>query len=653
MDLNPGFKMLEESKFQDAVSFFTEVIEVLPENKTANICLGRAVGLGGDAERALKIFLETDKRYPNDYELLLNIGEAYLWNDQAENSLDIYEDLISRDPNNYTANLGSANCHFSLKNYEQALSFIDKAIAIDPTNNAAVNSKKYILLAIANGKKNKSDFEGSNLVLNEILEIYPNDAQALINIAINEINLKSYKKADATLQKLLENNDEPIEVCLLLSHLSMLRHKESQAIEYATTAMQYAKQKDKGSLLRASIQKVNALGAAKKFNEAHLLLDQLDMLFESSEQVDLARARMKVWDKDAKKGLALYNEMDSSNYDYWMGKTEALMALGKTNEALSSLDQALLLNPNSHDAQMLRSLILSNQKAVVEWWANQSSDAGSNEASELNFRIQLPKKEKHSAHLTGGIRTTDNSILNNAANQVQLFVGDRFQINHKLSLAASLGLISQQTSLEERGIRYLSTSNFRYQFAKHQALEMSFNRQSLEYSSDLIESGLIENRFALNYQYGKAKRPGLFAQISNTYLSDGNSSYNVFASAFYEITSFPVIKLGVNVTHLSFQESKALQYFSPESYQMAELFLHFGNVYDKDAKFRYSALLALGKQRVETASFENTSRIELELGYRFKGKYLLSANYFTNTAANSTAKAYSFERIGLKLVLPL
>ena len=76
--MNTGFIMLQEGKFAEAQDFFNGVLEVLPNSKTANICLGRAVGLAGIAPKTLEIFLKTDKIYPNDFELKLNIGEAYL-----------------------------------------------------------------------------------------------------------------------------------------------------------------------------------------------------------------------------------------------------------------------------------------------------------------------------------------------------------------------------------------------------------------------------------------------------------------------------------------------------------------------------------------------------------------------------------------------
>ena len=650
--MEPGFKMLQEGEFAQAQDFFSKVLKELPDNKTASICLGRAVGLGGNAPQALEIFLKTDKIYPDDFELKLNIGEAYLWNDQATNSLSVYEELIAKDSNNYTANLGSANCHFKLKNYDTALFFIDEALRIDPQNDGANNSKKYILLALANDKKMSMDFLGANQVLNQILEFKPQDAQALINISINQINLNKYKKAESTLKTMLSNELEPLEVCMLLSHLSMLQHKETEAIAYGSKAMKYAKKMDSASIKRATIQKINALGAAKKFKEANFLLDQLILIFKDAPDVQLAKARIAVWDKDPMKGLELYELMELQNFDYYMGKAEALIALGRKQEALATIDQALLLNPSSLEAQSLKSMVLSNQKAAFELWTSRSSDVGDNQADEINIRVQLPKTEKHAFYFSGGLRTTDNPALLSAANQVQLFVGDSYQMNHRVSINASLGLISQQTNTEARNISYLSSNNLRYQFAKHHAVELAYQRQSLQYSSDLIKSGLLENRFAFNYQYTKPKRPGLFAQVSNSHLSDGNSSINFFASAFYELNSFPVLKLGANVTHLSFQESKPFQYFSPEKYQMGELFLQFGNFYNNKAKFRYSALLAIGKQSIESNPFETTSRMELELGYRFKGKYLLSVNYFTNTAANSNTKAYSFDRVSVKLVAP-
>ena len=44
IDINKGFQLLEKGDFEEAETFFYDYLKVDPENKTAKLCYGRAVG---------------------------------------------------------------------------------------------------------------------------------------------------------------------------------------------------------------------------------------------------------------------------------------------------------------------------------------------------------------------------------------------------------------------------------------------------------------------------------------------------------------------------------------------------------------------------------------------------------------------------------
>ncbi|MEP5637269.1 MAG: hypothetical protein ABJL43_16920, partial [Maribacter dokdonensis] len=47
-DMTKGFGLLEQGNFQEAELFFGEYLKEDPNNKTAKLCYGRAVGLSGE-----------------------------------------------------------------------------------------------------------------------------------------------------------------------------------------------------------------------------------------------------------------------------------------------------------------------------------------------------------------------------------------------------------------------------------------------------------------------------------------------------------------------------------------------------------------------------------------------------------------------------
>ena len=644
-----GYQMLESGQLKQAVDFFQEVLEDYPENKTANICLGRAVGLSGNPSRALQIFAKANELYPNDFELGLNIAEAYLWNNLPKQSLEVYTSLLIENSENYTANLGTANCYYELQDYENALLYIENAISIQPNNLDTYNSKKYILLAFAAKKTDEFDYRSAIDYLNVILEFKPLDTHALLNKGINFIKLENYKLAENSFQTLIDHNLELVESNILLSHLSMLKHKNKDAILYSERAIEAADLETEAQFLRANIQRINALGAAKKFKIADKLLSDLQDEFGDLAVISMARARLKVWNRDANLGLDIYEELERS-YDVCMGEAEAHIAMFNRSEALDLLDEALTFNPYSHDALRLKQELINKKRASVEVGVNISNDDGGNEANEVYARLNKPMGDQHLLHLFVGSRNAYNNSINTGAKQIQLFVGDRIRFNRKWILNTAMGL---STTFNQGPLNTVAMGDLNYQINKNHSLNVGYNRESLRYSSDLIKSGLISNKLSAIYQFGSPKKPGLVVQYYKSIYNDANMNDGFLASLYYEISSFPLLKVGANATYISFNEQKPLEYFSPEKYKMAEVFLQAGNIYDDKAKFTYSVMVAVGKQQIENNQIETAQRIDIQLGYQFKSKVSVSVNYFTNSAANANLKAYSFQRFGLKLIKTL
>jgi len=648
-DMTLGYKMLENGQLEEAIDFFNEVVINYPNDKTANICLGRAVGLSGDPVKALQIFAQADKLYPDDFELNLNIAEAYLWNKLPAESLQVYQRLLTKDVNNYTANLGMANCHYELGEFVTALYYINAAISILPQNQNTYQSKKYILLAIASEKTKNFQYQSAIEQLNLILDFMPLDGHALLNKGINYIKLEDYKSAKHCFKTLLEKDLELVDGNILMSHLSMLQHNNKNAISHAKDAVKAALDVGEDELLRASVQQLNALGAAKKFKIAEELLNEFIEKYGSIKVLLMAAARLKVWNREPILGLEIYDELEL-NYDVCMGKAEAFVVLNKTRQALEYLEKALAFNPHSDDVLRLQSELLDSKKIVIELGVNGSSDDGSNQGQELNFNVVKPLGDKHQLHFSTGYRQAKNQFSSVQADQVHIFIGDRFHLNQDWTMNAALGMVSSETLDGNRSMNTTAMAALKYQLAKDHSLLISYNRESLKYSSDLIKSGIVNNKTSATYQFDKPKLPGLSAQYSRAYYNDGNSNYQLFASLYYELSSFPLIKLGLNASHLSYDQQKPWEYFSPDVYQMAEVFIHFGNNYEKKTKFSYSILMAIGKQQIANNELETAQRIDLELGYTFKSGVSLKVNYFTNSAATANLKAYSFQKLGLRAI---
>ena len=115
--MEKGFQLLETGQFADAELFFKSYLEKDPNNKTAQICYGRAIGLNGEPLQANTIFARLLETYPGDFEIQINYNESFLWNKEYEVARPLYADLVARYPENFAAILGYANTLSNLKDY--------------------------------------------------------------------------------------------------------------------------------------------------------------------------------------------------------------------------------------------------------------------------------------------------------------------------------------------------------------------------------------------------------------------------------------------------------------------------------------------------------------------------------------------------------
>lgn len=175
--MQEGYSLLEAEDYPAAQTFFKEYIGVY--DKTARICYGRALGLGGAPAQALEFFMVLDADYPHDLEVELNLGEAYLWNKKTTAAQKLYADLLSRAPGNFVANLGYANALAAEQQNDLALKYLDIALALKPGDPSALVSKKYTILAKAYNHYKNGEVTNAKQTLAELLHSHPNDDQAL------------------------------------------------------------------------------------------------------------------------------------------------------------------------------------------------------------------------------------------------------------------------------------------------------------------------------------------------------------------------------------------------------------------------------------------------------------------------------------------
>ena len=655
VDMQEGFSYLEDGQFAEAEEYFDEVLQSYPDNKTAQLCYARALGLGGGKEEALTRFQSLSVHYPNDYEILLNLAEAYMWNERYGEAFQLYEELLKVNPNHFVANLGFANANAGLKNNDTALWYIDKSLHIEPSNSSAELSKKYILLAISADQRNELSFDSSMMHLDTILAHNPNDREALLNKAVNYLWMDKPHKANKIYQELTEKEIEPLEGTMGLSYTNVLLHQKQKAKMFAETAIKIAdnpkvSEKDK---IRACVGLVNALGFNRQYQDAHYLIDTLMQTYGVDKpELILARGRMYVWDNETKKGLNYYHFLDTTytpSFEVKMGLAEAMRGEKKYKDAVSYINQALKIVPNQPDALLLREVVKDEYRPKLTLDHMYASDIGDNFAhvSQAKFEIGDNGRFRSFIHFTH--RRLEQVTKENNATQIGVGIGTKFQAFKQLSFTAQMiptrSLDSDKSEIRED---ILLDVGVQYDITKNQTLAYNFIQEAHNYNADLLRSGIIMSHHKLIYHFRSPFKVGLYTQFISTTQTDDNLRNLLFASLYYNLNEIPYIKFGINYNVMTHRESYPLLYFSPSYFQATEGFFNINNIERKKNKVIFDLTVAFGTQTTRETDPEFTRRVEAKLGWRFKRNGHLLLYYNTSNASQSTVTGFRYSAFGVQ-----
>ncbi len=473
--MQKGFDLLNGGEFGAAEEFFSEILDDYPSNITAQICHGRAVGLGGKSSEALKTFELLHRAQPQSKEIKLNLAEAYLWNTRSLEAQQIYAELLSEDPLDFTSNLGMANAlSQGHRNYE-ALSYINKALSIQSDNLQAITSKKFILIALA---------------------------------------FNSTK--------------------------------------------------------------------GKKFKEAHKWLDSVDFI-----------------------------------------------------------------QPNQKNALEIRELIKKEQQVHIQSNYHTSIDNAYNEAKIKGAAIGFSLHPRTKTNLHLGERITSSPELPEEISQRFMMVKNSFFLYPELEVTVGTGLFKTRFS-ELKKLKFISESSIVFKPDNHNYWQLSHLTNYMDYNNEIAQNEIRQDRVRLEYQYFSNRKWAFYGFGAYHIQSDENHAQNYFASLYYQPLSNPVIKAGVSYNYLDYLNPGQSFYFSPDQYQLAEVFFHIENLSQKNANILYKCLIAPGAQKIEDMSWQQTFRIECALGIKISDRWMLMADYqYSNTAQSTQAGAYQFKRYGL------
>ncbi|MFX0558260.1 tetratricopeptide repeat protein [Maribacter sp. CXY002] len=648
--MDEGFELLENGDFQEAEMFFEGYLKHDPSNKTAKLCYARAVGLSGEPKKATQLFASLLETFPGDFEIAINYNESYLWAKEYEEAKPLYAQMVKEYPEKFGAILGYANTLSNLKEYENALDWIEKALVLEPDNHSAKTSRKYMRLGYANTYVNNQDYITGEKLLLSIFEDFPEDKDALLNLANLYLITKDTDKAKSTYKRFATSPKDSITALNGIALAEHIDKNDKGALEVTITAKKkVAKVKDFELTEKTLDRHIQALIWNRKFIEAKKQIKSLEKYYKDRNWIYALKATLGLYTGNPKKSIKSYDNIlknDSTSFDGNLGKANALFAADRIIPAYSYAFKTLKFYNNQKDAQgFIEKLNLMYTPTIEEHFAY-TFDNGNNIAFATNTTANIPFSTKFRTTLSYTYRTTQNTVTNNQAKSHVLIAGLHYKLFPKAILKTVLGL-NNSKFMTESYVQPVFDIRLALQPLKLQNLELGYQREIQNFNADLIGLEIVQNHYGLTYNLGTNVNFGWYTQLMHTQQSDNNVRNLLFTSFYYTVLQKPALKMGINYQYITFNDQVPTIYFSPEKYQAIELFADLRGKFSENTTYMASA--ATGYQKVEEDPNTVIFRAEAGVQYQFSKRF--SGNFYGkySNIASATAAGFEFTEIGIKL----
>jgi len=613
-NMDEGFRMLESGEYHEAKSFFQEVLQQNSENKTANICYGRALGLSGSPSEALAIFYRLSERHPGDQEVNLNLAEAYLWNNNASEASQLYSAILDADPSSVSGYIGLANSQAKMHEYHAALRTLD--------NNYVKNSG----------------------------QVYIDELHNSIRLGYADALIKKDEYAEAKSQyELIMNSDiDNIPALIGLTNVSYLLDQKRYCLNYATQAVQLSPEGHPSDDVIANLIQAHIWN--HQHDEAKQLIKSTYISEQQKKYYHRYLGRMAIQRRSYSSALSHYNALlaiDTDDIEAWAGRTNALLARDSIVPAMKTIDAGISLHPKSTDLGRLKHKSYRVLAPTLLTDTKYSRDSGQDQSVDISVNPIIPVSQSISLIVDLGIRNVYNQLADTDLTLTRYSGGIRLKLLANTTLTA-LGGISQINDQEIDPSLVSYDINGHTKQGPHE-IKLGLRRSFQDYNFTLLSDRISQRQLYADYSVSNVRGLGLFTQYVYSQLSDQNTNHLVYASVYKAIKRRPFIKLGASVQYITFDISESVPYFSPDQFWAQELFIDIVRTPDllKAQGITYLITGAIGSQQIDNLSASLTYRAQLKLGYLFDSGIHIELYGLHTNVASSNASGFTFSQVGL------
>jgi tetratricopeptide (TPR) repeat protein len=195
--LQKGLELNNASKYNEAIPYFDQVLEIEPNNTKALILKGAMLGQLNQSQKAISYFDKVLEIDPKNVAALSNKGSALLQNHQYNESVFYFDKVLEIDPKNVAALSNKAAALVKLGKIKESIRYSEAALAIDPNHNQAMKNE-----ILAYFKSTLISVKDSPLTVYVEIEIRNSKKQLLVYAEFDDIKYSDLDLTDDYLNSL-------------------------------------------------------------------------------------------------------------------------------------------------------------------------------------------------------------------------------------------------------------------------------------------------------------------------------------------------------------------------------------------------------------------------------------------------------------------
>lgn len=317
---------------------------------------------------------------------LTSLAQSKVENPITKAMMEVYQQELDADPQNYEVYFRRANEYYNLSQYLRALSDINEAIKYTPDTETDLLFQEYTLRANIYIMTDKAEDALADLI--RACQLDPTSLTALYLKANTELELGKYAEAKNDFQKLQRNDPRNLEALFGLARIAVKENNLGLANEYVDQAVTFEPSNSTAYFQRANVKKMmgNNTGAvddliiaisidkentsalsrlvAMSNEDYNAVITGLTSAMQQAPAVGMfvyLRAIIAMSHYRYKAAIDDFHTIiDENLYNYhgiYGSLAECLFGLGKYQEALTEVNQAMSMTPENGQYYILRAKI--------------------------------------------------------------------------------------------------------------------------------------------------------------------------------------------------------------------------------------------------------------------------------------------------------